>query len=132
MAEKSGIAINSEAVAQIAGMAAIEVEGVAGLYTKGIDFKNILTKNAYEKAVSVKWDNGALLIGVALTLKDNVRVKSVAEAVQENIKDKIQTMTGTAVAVVDVQVGDVAFSDESAPEHFRGSRDGSEARIPDL
>lgn len=116
MAEKSGIAINSEAVAQIAGMAAIEVEGVAGLYTKGIDFKNILPKNAYEKAVSVKWDNGALLIGVALTLKDNVRVKSVAEAVQENIKDKIQTMTGTAVAVVDVQVGDVAFSDESAPE----------------
>lgn len=114
MAEKSGIAINSEAVAQIAGMAAVEVEGVAGLCTKGIDIKNILPKSAYEKAVSVKWDNGALLIGVSLTLKENVRVKSVAEAVQENIKEKVQMMTGNAVAVVDVLVGDVAFSD--APE----------------
>lgn len=113
MTDKSGIVINSEAVAQIAGMAAVEVEGVAGLCTKGIDLKNILPKNAYEKAISVKWDNGALLISVALTLKENVRVKSVAEAVQENIKEKVQTMTGAAVAVVDVQIGDVVFSEDT-------------------
>lgn len=112
MSEKSGIAINSEAVAQIAGMAAMEVEGVAGLYTKAIDLKNILPKNAYEKAVTVKWDNGALLISVDIALKENVRLKNVAEAVQENIKDKVQTMTGNAVAVVDVSVCDVAFNSE--------------------
>lgn len=111
MSDKSGIAINSEAVAQIAGMAAIEVEGVAGLYTKSIDIKNILPKNAYEKAVKVKWDNGALLISVDVTLKENVRLKNVAEAVQENVKDKVQTMTGNAVAAVDVSVCDVAFTD---------------------
>lgn len=114
MSDKSGIAINSEAVAQIAGMAAMEVEGVAGLYTKALDLKNILPKNAYEKAVSVQWDNGALLISVSVTTKENVRVKSVAEAVQENIKEKVQTMTGNAVAVVNVLVGDVAFSEETA------------------
>ena len=113
MSEKSGIAINSEAVAQIAGMAAMEVEGVAGLYTKAIDIKNILPKNAYEKAVKVKWDNGALLISIAITLKENVRLKNVAESVQENVKDKVQTMTGNAVAVVDVSVSDVEFLEET-------------------
>ena len=46
MTDNSGIAINTEAVAQIAGMAALEVEGVAGLYSKAIDLKNIIPKNA--------------------------------------------------------------------------------------
>lgn len=113
MSDKSGIAINSEAVAQIAGMAAMEVEGVAGLHTRALDIKNILPKSSYEKAVTVKWDNGALLISVAISVKENVRLKNVAEAVQENVKDKVQTMTGNAVAVVDVLVGDVAFADEA-------------------
>lgn len=111
MTDNSGIAINTEAVAQIAGMAALEVEGVAGLYSKAIDLKNIIPKNVYEKAIGVKWDNGALILSADIVLKENVHVKSVSEAVQENIKEKVQNMTGNAVANVNVAVCDVEFSE---------------------
>ncbi len=113
MSEKSSVAINAAVVAKIAGMAAREVEGVAGLYSKPVNFRNIMPKNEYEKAVSVNWDNGTLNISVGVTLKSNVRLKTVAEAVQENVKDKVQTMTGNAVAKVDVLVGDVTLAEDS-------------------
>ena len=40
-------------------------------------------------------------------------VKGVAEAVQQSVKDKIQTMTGTAVTRVNVNIEDIDFAEEA-------------------
>ena len=38
-------------------------------------------------------------------------MREVAEAVQQNVKEKIQTMTGTAVTRVNVNIEDLDFAE---------------------
>ena len=112
----SGLAINNEAVIQIAGISALEVEGVAGLAKRPVQLRNLKSfmnnaRNAHSKSVEFTTDNGAIILDIFITVRDNVKVKDVAEAVQTNVKDKVQSMTGNAVASVNVHVDDLVISE---------------------
>ena len=104
---KTELSVNTEVLEKMAELAAKEVEGVAGLSKKAIDLKGIVkTKNAF-KGVKVENINGAIEISVYICLKQNAKAREVAEKVQSNIKDKIQTMTGNAVTQVNVNIADI-------------------------
>ena len=104
---KTELSINTEVLEKMAELAAKEVEGVAGLTKKAVDIKGILkTKSAF-KGVKVENINGAINISAYICVKQGVDVKDVAEKVQQSIKDKIQTMTGSAVTRVNVSVCDI-------------------------
>ncbi len=101
------LSINTEVLEKMAELAAKEIEGVAGIAKRSLDLKGaVKSKNAF-KGIKVESVNGALNLNVYICLKKNANVKTVAEAVQSNIKDKIQTMTGTAVTQVNVTVTDI-------------------------
>lgn len=101
------LSVNTEVLEKMAEIAAKEVEGVSGLSKKAIDLKNaVKTKQAF-KGVKVENVNGAIKINVYICVEKNAPVKEVAEKVQANIKDKIQTMTNTAVTKVNVTVADI-------------------------
>ncbi|MGN0493888.1 MAG: Asp23/Gls24 family envelope stress response protein [Acutalibacteraceae bacterium] len=109
---KTELSVNTEVLEKMAELAAKEVEGVAGLSKKSIDLKGMVkTKNAF-KGVKVENINGAIEISVYICVKQNAKVREVAERVQENIKDKIQTMTGNAVTQVNVNVADIQIIEE--------------------
>ena len=113
----SGLAINNEAVIQIAGIAALEVEGVAGLAKRPAqlrNFKSIMSgsRSRHSKSVGFSTDNGAIVLDVFITVYDHIKVKDVAGAVQLNVKDKVQSMTGNAVATVNVHVDDLVIAEE--------------------
>ncbi len=113
----SGLAINNEAIVQIAGIAALEVEGVAGLARRPIQLRNIksfmnASRNTHTKSVGLSTDNGAIMMDIFITVHDHIKVKDIAEAVQENVKDKVQSMTGATVARVNVYVDDLVISEE--------------------
>lgn len=109
---KTELSVNTEVIEKMAEIAAKEVDGVAGLSKKTIDLKGIVkSKNAF-KGVKVENINGALEISVFICVKQNARVKEVAEKVQSNIKEKIQSMTGNAVTQVNVNVADIEFDGE--------------------
>ena len=109
---KTELSVNTEVLEKMAELAAKEVEGVAGLSKKSIDLKGIVkTKNAF-KGVKVECINGAIEISVYICVMQNAKVREVAERVQENIKDKIQTMTGHAVTQVNVNVADIEIAEE--------------------
>ena len=115
--KNNSLAINNEAVIQIAGIAALEVEGVAGLAKRPIQLRNIkslinASRTSHSKSVGFSTDNGAIILDVFISVHDNVKVKDVAEAVQINVKDKVQSMTGNAVANVNVYVDDLIISEE--------------------
>lgn len=115
--KNNSLAINNEAVIQIAGIAALEVEGVAGLAKRPIQLRNIkslinASRTSHSKSVGFSTDNGAIILDVFISVHDNVKVKDVAEAVQVNVKDKVQSMTGNAVANVNVYVDDLIISEE--------------------
>ena len=100
----------------MAKIAAAEIEGVAGISNKNIDWKGALkTKNPFS-GVKVESINGALEIGIYIIVKKDANVKEVAQKVQENVKDKIQTMTGTAVTKVNVTIADIEFEKAEEPK----------------
>ena len=109
---KTELSVNTEVLEKMAEIAAREVEGVAGLSKRSIDLKGIVkTKNAF-KGVKVENINGAIEISVYVCVKQNAKARDVAEKVQSNIKDKIQTMTGNAVTQVNVNIADIEIEKE--------------------
>ena len=105
------LSVNTEVLEKMAEIAAKEVEGVASLSKRAIDIKGaVKTKSAF-KGVKVENVNGAIKINVYICVKRNASVKEVAEKVQLNVKDKIQTMTGTAVTKVNVNVADIEIEE---------------------
>lgn len=113
---KTELSINTEVLEKMAEIAAKEVEGVTGLSKKSIDLKGaVKSKNAF-KGVKIETVNGAVNINAYICVDKNAHVKEVAEKVQQNIKDRIQTMAGTAVTQVNVIVADIKFEAEDTAE----------------
>ncbi len=109
-----GLQINKDVVSQIAATAAAEVPDVSGLSPAPIS-KNISIKNPIKNSgCVVKTDNGAIIIDIYINVSKNGKVRLVAEEVQRNVKDKVQTMTGNAVAAVNVFVNALAEEEEDA------------------
>ncbi len=104
---RTELSINTDVLVKMAELAACEVDGVAGLAKKAIDLKGAVKSKTPFTGVKVESVNGALKINIYLRVKKDALVKDVAEKVQENVKEKIQTMTGTAVTQVNVIVADV-------------------------
>lgn len=110
------LAVSVEVLEKMAELATLEVEGVAGLSKRAIDLKGaVKSKNAF-KGVKIESVNGALEINVFVCVEQTAKVKDVAQEVQESVKDKIQTMTGTAVTRVNVHVADIEFPSENTEE----------------
>ncbi len=111
---RTELSINTSVIEKMAELAAKEVEGVIGISKKAIDIKGaVKNKNAF-KGVKVENVNGAIKISVYITVEKQARITDVAEKVQENVKDKVQNMTGTAVTQVDVIIADVKFGEPDA------------------
>ena len=114
--QRTELSINTEVLEKMAEIAALEVEGVVSICKKAIDLKNaVKNKNAF-KGVKVESVNGAIKINAYICVEKNANVRDVAERVQHNIKDKIQTMTGNAVTQVNVTVADIKIPAEEASE----------------
>ena len=111
---RTELSVNTEVLEKMAEIAAKEVDGVIGISKRAIDLKGaVKSKNAF-KGVQIETVNGAVKIKVYICVKQAANVKTVAEKVQQTVKDKIQNMTGTAVTQVDVIVADVKFEEETA------------------
>lgn len=112
MAEKSGLSINIDVIESMASMAAVEVAGVDSLAARSIDLKKAVSGKSVFKAVKAEMKNGAVIINLYIRLTKDANAREVAEAVQENVKEKVQTMTGNAIKSVNVYVADVVMEDE--------------------
>lgn len=107
MNNKSNLTINSEVVESMAAIAVKEVPGVAGLAERGVDLKNVLNRGKIYKAVHVTEKNGAVALDIHIKVLQSANAKKVAENVQKNVKEKLQSMTGNAITRVDVTVSNL-------------------------
>lgn len=112
MDNKAQLSISTEVLEKMTERAACEIEGVKGLAKKAIDLKGAIKAKSVVKAVKIESINNALSITVFIAVDADVNTRSVAEAVQQNIKEKIQNLTGTAVTRVVVNVADMDFGEE--------------------
>ena len=110
------LSINTEVLRKMAEIATLEVEGVASIAKKNYDLKDAVKAKSPLQGIKIESVNGALEIGIYITVKKDARVKDVADKVQQNVKDKVQTMTNTAVTRVNVVVADIAFDEDKTEE----------------
>ncbi|MBP7060148.1 MAG: Asp23/Gls24 family envelope stress response protein [Lachnospiraceae bacterium] len=113
---REGITINEEVILAIAGLGALEVEGVDTL-TGGINNK-LLPKagmSKLSKAIRlIHEDNGMLSIQIILSVKYGYSIMKVTEAVQEKVKSSVENMTDLKIKAVDVKVSTVIINSTSA------------------
>lgn len=102
------LGINTEVIEKMVALAALEVEGVAKMSGRSFDISGIFSSGSAFKPVRVSAKNGAAVLDVYIAVKSGTNVKAVAEAVQQNVKDKVQDMTGNAITQVNVHIADLA------------------------
>lgn len=107
------LSINNDVLAKMAGMAALECDGVAALAKFTAPVNKIVT-GEFTRSVKVETENGLVNLEVYITVKSDRNVREVAANVQEKVKENIQNMTGTVLNRVNVVVADIQFSEDDA------------------
>ena len=103
----SNVQISNEVISTIAGVAAMEVEGVHALSSSRStnNIKDIIYKKSPSKGVTVESDEfGAIKITVNIIVKYNYKIQDVAVAVQEQISRSVADMTSFEASQINVNV----------------------------
>lgn len=107
------VQIADEVVAIIAGIAATEVEGVAAM--AGNIQKELVSKlgmKVLSKGVRISVEEGKVSVDLSIILDYGYSIPEVTKAVQERVKNTIETMTGLKVADVNIRIADVKIDNE--------------------
>ena len=108
------VKIADEVVAIIAGLAAVEVDGVASM--AGNATRELISKlgmRSLSKGVRVDVLEGIVTVMMALNLKYGYNIKSTTAKVQEKVKAVIENMTGLEVADVNIRIAGVEIPEEA-------------------
>ncbi len=97
--------ISEDVIITVAKLAALDVEGVAGLCGE-VGKLSKLKKNG---PIIVTMVEDVAALDIKIKLKSGFKAVNVAQEVQSAVKDGIQSMTGVAVARVNVIVDSVVF-----------------------
>ncbi len=116
-ADLGNIKIADEVVSIIAGLAATEVDGVAGM-SGGLagGIADMLGKKNLSKGVKVEVGEKQAAIDLYIVVKFGVRIPDVAWKIQENVKKAVESMTGLEAARINVHVQGVSFQSGKAEE----------------
>ncbi|CAH0118601.1 MULTISPECIES: Asp23/Gls24 family envelope stress response protein [unclassified Paenibacillus] len=115
--EMGQIHIAPEVIEVIAGLATIEVEGVAGMsggFAGGI--AELLGRKNLSKGVKVEVGQREAAVDVSIIVEYGNRIPEVATEIQRGVKRSIETMTGLHVVEVNVHIHDVHFKVADKPE----------------
>lgn len=108
---EGSLKVSDEVVETVAGIAACDVDGVAGLTKTAVTFNNLLTRTERNGSVKLKMYGDVVEVAVSIVVKAGCKVVSVAENVQKAVKDNIQNMTGVTVSKVNVLITGIAFEE---------------------
>ena len=99
------VKISNVVIATIAGLAAIEVEGVETTST----FTDKLLKN---NGVKIQIEEDEVILDVMIIIDYGISIPDIAFKVQENVKNTVETMTGLKVSQVNIHVQGINFKKE--------------------
>ncbi len=115
--EIGAIKITDEVVAIIAGIAATEVPGVAGM-SGGIagGIAEALGRKNLSKGVKVEAGEKEAAIDLYIIVEYGFRIPDVAWSIQEKVKKAVETMTGLNVIEVNIHIQGVNIEREHKKE----------------
>lgn len=101
--EKGSINISEDVIAVIAGAAATEVDGVAGLATAAGRELSIGRKNL-SKGVRVTVDENDITVDISIVARSGAVINTTGRAVQDAVSAAVESTTGLTVIAVNVHV----------------------------
>lgn len=113
IADNGKIVFAPDVIATIAGLAASDVKGVAGMSSGMVDgIAQMLGRKNLTKGVKVEVGSQEAAVDVSVIVLYGHRIHEVCREVQNAIKQAIETMTGLKVVQVNVLVQAVSFEKE--------------------
>ena len=115
---KGTTTIADTVVAKIAGLAAREIDGVHALKAAGTggtiaDFASkVAGGDERNSGVSVEVGEREAAIDLGMTVKYEVDIPKVAQAVRQNVISRVNSMTGLSVTEVNIMVIDLFFPED--------------------
>ena len=107
--EVGSVKIADEVISIVAGLAATEVAGVAGMsggFAGGI--AELLGKKNFSKGVKVIVTGKTVTVEIYVIIEYGICIPEVAIEIQEKVKEAVESMTGFEVAAVDIHVQGIA------------------------
>ena len=106
------ISYANEVIATIAGVAANEIEGIAGMCVSG-GISDILGRNKnITRGVKVEVGSQEAAVDLYIIVEYGYPIQKVSAEVQENVRRALESLTGLRVVRVDVHVQGVSFEKE--------------------
>lgn len=106
------VQIADDVVAMIAGLAALEVDGVDSLAGGATnDFLSKVGVKNTGKGARVEVIDRVVSVEMAVNLKYGYNIPAVSGKIQEKVKNAIETMTGLTVADVNIRIAGVAINE---------------------
>lgn len=103
--EKGTVNISEEVVSAIAALAVSEVEGVYGLSSSfTADIAELLGKKNMSKGIKLSIEEKVVSVECFVVVTYGYEIPAVAEAIQENVINAVESMTGLSVASVNVDI----------------------------
>ena len=103
--EKGTVNISEEVVSAIAALAVSEVEGVYGLSSSfTADIAELLGKKNMSKGIKLSIEEKVVSVECFVVVTYGYEIPAVAEAIQENVVNAVESMTGLSVAAVNVDI----------------------------
>ncbi|HBG0577700.1 TPA: Asp23/Gls24 family envelope stress response protein [Clostridioides difficile] len=96
------VKISNDVIATIAGLAALEVEGIETTAT----LTDKLLKN---NGVKIQIEEEDVNLDVMVTIKYGMSIPDTTFKVQENVKNTVETMTGLKVSQVNIHIQGISF-----------------------
>lgn len=114
----TNLTISEDVIGIIAGLAASEVEGIAGMSLGFVDGINQILGNnkKYSKGVKVELDGRKVIIDLYVNVKYGVRIPDIAWSAQNAVKQAVENMTGLEVSAVNINVQGITFDKKEAKE----------------
>lgn len=112
--------ISEDVIGIIAGLAASEVEGIAGMTLGFVDGINQIlgTNKKYSKGVKISLEGKRVTIDLYVNVKYGVRIPDIAWAAQNAVKTSVENMTGLEVASVNINVQGITFDKKNVAEEI--------------
>jgi len=101
------VKISNDVIATIAGLAALEVEGVETITT----FTDKLLKS---NGVKIQLEEEDVNLDIMVMIEFGISIPDIALKIQENVKNTVETMTGLKVSQVNIHAQGISFKKEKA------------------
>ena len=120
--ERGKTTIHKEVVAKIAGLAVREIEGVHRLVSYGAGqavaslASQITRSDMKDMGIHVDVGEKEAAVDIRIITEYGYSIPDIAEAIRQNLDDRIKEMTGLRVVEVNIEILDLYFSSDDEEE----------------